>query len=60
MNLEDQIKHDINTNKIILFLKGTKTNVPTSNFFIKCSGTLYANVLFNEMGRQISEYITII
>ena len=25
MNLEDQIKHDINTNKIILFLKGTKS-----------------------------------
>tara|TARA_B100000609_G_C17201291_1_gene428291 strand:+ start:373 stop:684 length:312 start_codon:yes stop_codon:yes gene_type:complete len=25
MNLEDQIKHDINTNRIILFLKGTKS-----------------------------------
>mgnify|MGYP001237321975 FL=1 len=25
MNLEDQIKHDISTNKIILFLKGTKS-----------------------------------
>ena len=25
MNLKDQIKHDINTNKIILFLKGTKS-----------------------------------
>ena len=25
MNLEEQIKNDINTNKIILYLKGTKS-----------------------------------
>ena len=25
MNLEEQIKHDINTNEVILYLKGTKS-----------------------------------